>query len=253
MDMKALSKLLAIRATGHDHVVVALSGGVDSALVAAAAHAALGKSAVAVTVHSELTARRDFTRAVEIAEHIGIEHHPLLAQVLNNERIRRNDETRCYHCKNAIFELMSLEYGDACLIVDGTNRDDDPARPGLRAVREHGVFSPLLEAGLGKGKVRELARVNGLPNWNAPSESCLATRIPVGNSLSRETLNRVQVMESFFQERGVETLRARPDNLVVTVEYLPQFVDIINENRDKFAALIKGIGLRSVLFKEWSE
>lgn len=253
MDMKALSKLMAVRATGQDQVVVALSGGVDSALVAAAAYAVLGKHVVAVTVHSELTANRDFTRAVEIAGHIGIEHHPLLAQVLDDKRIRRNSEDRCYHCKNKVFGLMALEYGDACLIMDGTNGDDDLARPGLRAVREHGVFSPLQEAGLGKEMVRELARINGLPNWDTPSESCLATRIPVGIPLSSERLGMVELMETFFHDLGVETLRARHDNLVASVEYLPQFADIINKNRDKFAALIKKIGLRSFTFKEWSE
>jgi len=251
MDKQALSSLLAIRASGHDRIVVALSGGVDSALVAAVAHGALGNQAVAVTVLSELTADRDFTRAAEIAEHIGIEHHPLLVRALDDKLVCRNTEDRCYHCKKNMFRRMTREYGDGCLIMDGTNADDDPARPGLRAVKEYGVFTPLSEAGIGKEEVRALARSAGLPNWNAPSESCLATRVPAGIPLSRQCLDKVQAMETFFHHRGVLTLRACHDNLVATVIYLPQYIDIMNKSRDKFAALIEKIGLRSYKFKEW--
>lgn len=253
MDLKTLSAQIETRAVGHDHVLVALSGGVDSALVAAASHAAVGKRAISVTVHSELTANRDFTKAVEIAAHIGIEHHPLLVQVLTDNNIRMNGEDRCYHCKNKIFRLMVLEYGDDSLILDGTNADDDPARPGLRAVREHGVYSPLKEAGMNKRTVRKVARIQGLPNWDSPSESCLATRIPVGFALTSEGLEMVQSMENFFHALGVETLRARHDYMVATVEYSSQYTDIMHKSRDKFAALIEMIGLRSFTFKEWTE
>lgn len=253
MQMDLLTSVIAKRCENVDLVVVAMSGGVDSSLVAAAAYRVLGRKCIAVTVKSELTAGRDFTRAVEAAEHIGIEHHPLNMFLLKDPQVRRNTETRCYHCKRAVFELMVLEYGDDTLIMDGTNGDDDPARPGLKAVQEFGVFSPLREAGLTKSAVRETAREIGLTNWNAPSESCLATRIPIGIPLNKERLDMVQTMESFFHERGVETLRARHDNLVATVEHLPQYADIMVKHRDSFAALIKRIGLRSFIFREWSQ
>lgn len=149
--------------------------------------------------------------------------------------------------------MMVVEYGDECLIIDGTNADDDPKRPGLQAVKQFNVFSPLKEQGWGKTKVREVARTIGLPNWNAPSESCLATRIAEGMPLNKARLDMVQVMETFFHQAGVETLRARHDNLVASVEYLPQYADIMNKKRDSFAALIKRIGLRSFEFKEWAE
>jgi len=90
-----------------------------------------------------------------------------------------------------------------------------------------------------------------LPNWDAPSESCLATRFPVGTPLTQESLQLVQTMESYFHDLGVETLRCSHDNLMVTVSYLPQYAQIIDENRDNFMALIKKIGLRSCTFKEW--
>jgi uncharacterized protein len=253
MNMNGLCKLIENRAARLDSVVIALSGGVDSALVAAAAYEVLGRRAEAVTVFSELTSERDFGRAVEIATHIGMPHHTLLMRAMDDKSIQNNSEDRCYHCKNTLFKLILSEYGEGCLIMDGTNADDDSSRPGLQAVQEHGVCSPLLEAGLDKATIRELARLHGLPNWDAPSESCLATRIPFGIPLNSKRLEMVEIMESFFWELGVDTLRAGHDNLMATVEYLPQYTDIINENRDNFAALIDRIGLRSYVFKEWSE
>lgn len=251
--MESLISVITERCSAIGNVVVALSGGVDSTLVAAAAYQVLGKRCVAVTVQSELTAERDFTRAVEMAEFIGVEHHPLCMRMLDNKRVRRNTKERCYYCKKAIFELMVYEYGDQCLIMDGTNGDDDPARPGLKAIKEFGVFSPLKEAGLTKTDVRETARSSGLPNWNAPSESCLATRLPVGMPLSLDRLNKIQVMESFYHSVGVESLRVRHDNLVATVEYVPQYTDIIRKEHDNFTALIKEIGLLSCVYKEYGQ
>lgn len=252
MKMDSLVSVISKRLRTVDRAVVAMSGGVDSTLVAAAAYQVMGDRCVAVTVQSELTAVRDFTRAVEMAEHIGIEHHPLCIRLLEEKEVRRNGRYRCYYCKRAIFRLMRLEYGDDTVIMDGTNMDDDPERPGLKAAREYNVFSPLKEAGMTKSIVRATARSIGLPNWNAPSESCLATRLLAGLPLNLKRLEMVQAMESFYHKRGVENLRARHDNLVATVEHLSQDSEIINKYRDSFAALIKKIGLRSFTFKEWS-
>jgi len=252
MNTDRLKSIITERCQNVDQVVIALSGGVDSSLVAALAYEVLNERCVAVTVQSELTSGREFTRAVEMAEHIGIEHHPLMMRILEKDAIRKNSEDRCYHCKRAIFDLMLLEYGDECVIMDGTNTDDDPLRPGLQAIREFGVLSPLKEAGLTKQDVRQYAQELGLPSWDRPSESCLATRIPVGTPLSQDWLEKIEIMESFFHYKGVETLRVYSDNLMATVEYLPQYAEIIRKNRDKFAALIEKIGLRSFIFKELS-
>lgn len=251
MSLDLLVHDIADRCRSAGPFLVAMSGGVDSSLVAAAAYRALGERCVAVTVRSELTVPRDFTRAVELAEHIGIKHHSTLFQALENPSLRGNATDRCYHCKRAIFDLMKRGYGEDCRILDGTNSDDDPARPGLRAVNEFNVLSPLKEAGMGKEVVRMIARGAGLPSWDRPSESCLATRIKAGVELTEKGLAQVRAMESFFHEQGVETLRAYHDNLVATVVCLPQYIDILNKSRDAFAALIKRIGLRSFVFKEF--
>ncbi|MEF2230547.1 MAG: asparagine synthase-related protein [Pseudodesulfovibrio sp.] len=252
MGMDELRSCISGHARGRSPVVVALSGGVDSALVALAARAAAGPGVVAATAGHELVARREFTRAVETAEWIGMEHHPVLLRPLLDPAIRGNGDDRCLACKRALFRTMIMEYGDRCLVLDGTNADDDPARPGLLAVRESGVASPLRECGLTKEAVRALAREAGLPDWDRPSDSCLATRIPRGTPLDAGRLAMVERLESFFHERGVAALRVRPDNLVATVEYLPQYADIMRKYRDDFMAEIKRIGLRSCRFQAWS-
>lgn len=249
MDFDQLVSLLRKKASGHDRIVVALSGGVDSGLVAAASHAS--GDAVAVTVRTELTPARDAEQALAVAHHIGMGHEFLRVDILENPDVRANPVDRCYHCKRTIFQTITDAYGAGCLLVDGTNADDDPARPGLRAVKEYNVFSPLFAAGLKKAEVRTISNEIGLPNWNTPSESCLATRFRVGIELESDALAQVEAMESFFHDLGVDTLRVKPDNLVAIVEYLPQYTEIMKNNADNFMALIRKMGLRSCRFKEW--
>lgn len=261
MDFETLVAAVAQRLMAADRAVIALSGGVDSGLVAAAVHAAHAAGGrrdhharpVAVTIHSELSAGRDVERAAEVARHIGINHHVIDVRMLDIDAVRRNGPDRCYHCKDAIFALLRRDWGAGCLLVDGTNGDDDPARPGLRAAAEHGVFHPLRQLGIAKARVRELARAAGLPNHDAPSESCLATRLAPGTMLTAGRLDTVRRMEGFWHERGVNTLRARHDDMVATVEYPGQYAETMEQNRDLFCRMIKGIGLESCRFEEWSQ
>ncbi|WFS62264.1 ATP-dependent sacrificial sulfur transferase LarE [Pseudodesulfovibrio thermohalotolerans] len=251
MSLQHLASLIADRA-GEGRAAVALSGGVDSGLAAAAAFMALGDRAVACTVSSELTPKRDRLRAAEAAERIGIEHHVLDMSALASSEVRRNLSDRCYHCKRLVFGAMRDAVGGESLLIDGTNAEDDPARPGLRAVREFGVYSVLADAGLGKSEIRSLAREAGLPNWDAPSESCLATRISEGVELAAGDLGRVADLETFLHSLGADTVRVRPDNLMATVEHLPQFGGIMMKNRDKIVAVAEAIGFGSCRFREWS-
>ncbi|WP_319582746.1 ATP-dependent sacrificial sulfur transferase LarE [uncultured Pseudodesulfovibrio sp.] len=253
MSIEQLAKHIAERAGDNACAAVALSGGVDSGLVAAAAKLALGSNVVACTVVTEMTQERDKERAIEVAERIGIEHRILNVSALSVPEVRRNLEDRCYYCKSLVFRTMRESVGDDCLLLDGTNAEDSPERPGLKAIKEFKVLSPLADLGLGKSNVRALAFDAGLPNWETPSESCLATRIPTGVELSSEGLNRVAIMETFLHSLGLSTVRVRPDNLMATVEFLPQYSEIITENRDKIVALAKKIGLQSCTFKEWVE
>ena len=251
LGMDVAQDLIRDRAQGGVEVVVAMSGGVDSGLVAALAVQAVGSRARAVTIQSEFVARQEIAAAKSIAEHVGIRHELLEMHHLESAAVRRNGPDRCYHCKGRVFERLQKKFHDAVL-CDGTNGDDDPARPGLKALAERGVMSPLRLAGVTKANIRSAAKVLGLPNWDRPSESCLATRIPVGTELTVKRLDMVAVMENYWRGCGVESLRVGHDDLVATVIYMPEYADIMKKNRERFAELIKGIGLRSFRCTEWN-
>ena len=244
-----LSRVAEVLA-GHSLAVVAFSGGVDSTLTALAAHRT-GTPVILATADSPFLAARERDHAAEMARLLGIEHRFLAVDPLADPAIRANGEARCYYCKSLIFRRMAEEFPGDVAIVDGTNADDDPARPGLRAAREHRVAHPLRDAGLDKAMVRALARDLGLPNWDHPSESCLATRIPHGVPLDERALSRVEAMETALRELGVHPARARHDNLMATMEFGEQHADIMNNNRDHIHRMIAGLGLDSVCFKEW--
>ena len=251
MNLENLASRIRERAGAHRLAAVAFSGGVDSALAAAAAHLALGDRAVACTVVSELTTGRDLLRASEAAAAIGIRHIELPVSALAVTGVRQNLSNRCYHCKQKVFRTIQEAAGGLPLLVDGTNYEDDPARPGMKAAAEFGVFPVLKECGLVKADVRRVAREIGLPNWNAHSESCLATRVREGQELTVEILTGIEAMESQLDEYGAHTARVRPDNLVATVEYDRQYSGIMEKNRDNIVALARRLGWRSCLFKEW--
>ena len=252
MNVDDLSRCIGLRAGEARQVVVALSGGVDSGLTAWAAHAALPDRALAATVVSELTPARELSWAEDVAAHIGIAFQPISISVLEDPRVRANGPDRCYHCKRLIFSTLSEIFEPETLFLDGTNADDDPNRPGLKALEEFGVCSPLRETGLGKADIRDMARTVGLPNWDAPSESCLAARIPWGTILDSDALRVVETLEAHCHGLGVETLRVHYDDMVAIVEYMPQYTEIMNKTRDSVVALAQRIGVRSCQFKEWN-
>jgi uncharacterized protein len=252
MNVDDLIRCIDHKAGKDRQVVVALSGGVDSGLTAWAAHAALADRVLAATLVSELTPARETSRAEGVASHIGIAFQPISISVLQDPRVRANGPDRCYHCKHLIFMTLSEAFEPDTLFLDGTNADDDPDRPGLKALKEYGVWSPLRETGLGKAAVRDMARAVGLPNWDAPSESCLAVRIPWGTPLDAEALCVVETLEAHCHGLGVETLRVHYDDMVAIVEYMPQYAGIMNKYRDSVVALAQRIGVRSCQFKEWN-
>ncbi|MCJ2165175.1 MULTISPECIES: ATP-dependent sacrificial sulfur transferase LarE [unclassified Pseudodesulfovibrio] len=253
MGFESLVSNIRKKAEANDRVLVALSGGVDSGLVAAAAFEAAGARTIAATVASEMTTVLDRARAIEVAAHLGVQHRLIEAAVLADPKISENSEKRCYYCKRHIFQRMQAEFGTDCLVLDGTNADDDQNRPGLQAAKEFQVYSPLYEVGFNKAQVRNVARDRGLPCWDTPSESCLATRISTGTPLTLVGLSQVEAMESLLHQLGIPIVRVRHDNLVATVEYSSQYSEIIEVSRDNVVALSVRIGFRSCLFKELSQ
>ncbi|HKQ21247.1 MAG TPA: ATP-dependent sacrificial sulfur transferase LarE [Nitrososphaeraceae archaeon] len=206
----------------NEKVIVALSGGVDSAVVAMAAKKALDKNAIAVTADYNTLSSEELTSAKRVAKEIDIEHIIIRYNELDNAEFVKNDQFRCYHCRTELATYLSDEARqmDVNLIVDGTNTDDlSDHRPGIRALRENGIKSPLVELGINKQDVRNIAKSNKLSVYDKPSNSCLASRIPQGMPVTLEKLKRIETAEllikSIFKVRQV---RVRDHQDVARIE-----------------------------------
>jgi uncharacterized protein len=193
-------------------VVVAYSGGVDSAYLALVAHRVLGPRALAVTADSESLAAGQREQAIDVARRFGFAHRMILTREIDNPLYARNAEDRCYHCKSELFHQLvplaaregfaHVAYG---LIVD----DLSDFRPGHRAAKEAGVRAPLAEAGLGKDDIRALSRDLGLPTWDQPASPCLSSRLPYGTAVTPEALRRIDRAEAGLHALGFRELRVR--------------------------------------------
>ncbi len=197
---------------GFKSCAVAFSGGIDSTVVAKAAHVALGDQAVAVTGVSDSLAEGELSEAREIAQRIGIRHEVMETEEFSNPAYLRNAPDRCYHCKSELYtqlDGLAPRLGVA-VVVNGANLDDlGDYRPGMTAAGEHAVRSPLLECGLNKQDVRALALHWELPTWDKPAAPCLSSRIAYGEEVTPERLAMVDKAEQFLREQGLRDLRVR--------------------------------------------
>jgi len=210
LEDKVFQRLISWFQNKNQKAIVALSGGVDSAVVALAAKKALGKKAVAVTADYNTLSGDELKSARKIAKEIDIHHRIVRYNELDNEEFVKNDSLRCYHCRTELASYLLLEAKkmSVSLIVDGTNIDDlKDYRPGIKAMRENGVKSPLVELGIGKQNIRSIAKSNNLSVFDKPSNSCLASRIPHGIPVTFEKLKRIETAEilvkSVFNVRQV--------------------------------------------------
>ena len=203
-------------------VLVAFSGGVDSSVVAALAHDALGDRAVACTAKSETLPDAELAEARRVADEIGIRHEVVEFSELDNPDFVQNDGDRCYHCRTMRLGRMydvARELGIET-VCDGTNASDpgEGHRPGLRAVEELEVFSPLLAHDLTKAEARDLADSYGLSVADKPAMACLSSRIPTGIEVTEERLTRVERAESLLREWGFSQFRVRDHDGLARVE-----------------------------------
>ncbi len=198
---------------GRGKVLVALSGGVDSALVAYAAHYSLGDSATAVTADYKTLSQEELESAKKICNESGIRPMVLEYNELENLDFIKNDKNRCFYCRTELathlLDLLNMEKFN--IIVDGTNVDDlSEYRPGIAALKNSGVLSPLVEVGFTKSDVREAAKKVGLSVYDKPSNSCLASRIPWGTTVTSEKLVRIEKSEMIIKQLfGVKQVRVR--------------------------------------------
>lgn len=204
-----------------DSLMVAYSGGVDSAFLAATAHRVLGERMLAVLADSPSLARRDMEQARAFAETHGIPLRVIQTEELDRPEYRRNDGNRCFHCKTELFagmEALGRELGFE-RIAYGMNADDrNDYRPGQRAAEEHAVLSPLAEAGLTKADVRTLARAAGYALWDRPAAPCLSSRVEYGREVTPEVLSQVERAEEAVRRLGFREFRVRHHGELARVE-----------------------------------
>lgn len=203
-------------------VVVALSGGVDSAVVAFAAKKAFDSDAIAITANYDTLSNEELDSAMNTARELNITHKVIDYSELANPRFIKNNGSRCYHCRAelATHLLEEAQRLGAGLIVDGTQMDDlSDVRPGIRAMKENGIRSPLVECGINKTQVRAIARSSGLSVHNKPSNSCLASRIPKGTTITYNRLRRIENAETIVKALfAVSQVRVRDHDEIARIE-----------------------------------
>ena len=232
-------------------VMIALSGGVDSAVVAYAAFQALGNSAIAVTADYKTLSEEELLSAKQVCSEIGIKQILLDYSELENEEFVKNDSKRCFHCRMELGEhLIELaKKHDVKIIVDGTNLDDlGDYRPGIQALRENGIRSPLVETKFLKSQIREIAKSVGLSVYDRPSNSCLASRIPWGQRVTAEKLTRIEFGETLVKQlTNLKQVRVRDFDGSAKIEVDKKMISIFDDNiMNQLNEKLKIIGFTSV-------
>ncbi len=232
-------------------VLVAFSGGIDSTLVLKIAFDTLGHQAIAVVALSPTFPQEELDDVQKISHEIGAKLITANTNQLEIDSFVRNDASRCYHCKTDLYRLFDSikEETGIDTVVDGTNIDDlGDDRPGIQAARDHGVRSPLVEAGFTKSDVRSLAQHLRLSNWNKPAAACLSSRIPRGLVITELNLRRVEKAEAILKQEGFRQVRVRDHEgiarLEVGREEIERFFD--SARRQRITQSLKGLGFRWV-------
>jgi pyridinium-3,5-biscarboxylic acid mononucleotide sulfurtransferase len=234
-----------------DRVIVAFSGGADSAYLAWAARQVLGANALAMTADSASLPESHKRDAEAFVRQFGIAHEYVETHEFDNPDYLRNDANRCFHCKDELFtvlEQVGRERGYQHIIY-GVNADDlGDYRPGQNAARQHRVAAPLADAGLTKAEIRELSRQSGLPTWDRPASACLSSRIPYGTAVTAENVKTVESGEEALKAMGFRQFRVRFHGEIVRIEIAPDELAkaLTLEMARRFTEIFKAIGFHYV-------
>lgn len=228
-------------------VLIAYSGGVDSTYLLAEAKDVLGDQVIAVTAKSETYVQNEYEKALKIVDALGMKHIVIETKELDYPNYSQNPINRCYYCKKELFHEVREVAQKYFIqwIADGSNADDNgDFRPGIKALREQGVRSPLMEAGLTKNEIRALSKKLKLPTWDKPAVACLGSRFPYGSTITREKLKMIEQAETFLHGLGIKQLRIRHHENMARIEVLPEDIPrlIGVENRKKIVERLKQIG-----------
>jgi len=249
--LTAKSQKLSAHLRSLGRVLVAYSGGVDSAFLAWAAHRELGENMLAVLADSPSLARSQMRDAVAFAQEEGIPLTIIQTAEMDRPEYRQNDGSRCFHCKDELFTVMEdfrSQHGFD-VIAYGVNADDQgDYRPGQQAARQHGVAAPLLEAGMTKQEIRELARLAGLRIWDKPASACLSSRIEYGRLVTPEALQVVEQGEEALRQMGFRQFRVRHHGDIVRIEIAPDELPraLSPEMAAEFTRIFKALGFAYV-------
>jgi uncharacterized protein len=236
---------------GMGRVIVAFSGGTDSAYLAWAANRVLGHNAVAITADSASLPESHKRDAEAFVQRFGLLHEYIRTTEFENPDFARNDPNRCFHCKDELFTRLE-QVGRARgyeHVIYGVNADDlSDYRPGQNAAKQHQVAAPLADAGLNKAEIRELSRLADLPTWDRPASACLSSRIPYGTPVTIETVKTVETGEERIKALGFRQFRVRFHGELVRIEIardeMPKALTM--EMAQRFTAIFKGLGFRYV-------
>ena len=228
-----------------DSVIVAFSGGVDSTLVAVAAHQILGQKALAVTAVSPALAQKELEETVRLAESFGFAHRIIHTNEMERDGYVANSPRRCYFCKTELYtQITNLANRESySWVVNGANTDDiGDYRPGMEAATENKVRSPLVEAGLTKDDVRSIAKSLDIPIWDKPAQPCLSSRIPYGTPVTVETLSKIEQAEDYLRGLGLKEVRARHHDRLCRIETGENEMEFAFAHRKEIVSNIKKIG-----------
>ncbi|OEF97324.1 ATP-dependent sacrificial sulfur transferase LarE [Desulfuribacillus alkaliarsenatis] len=230
-------------------VVIAFSGGVDSTFLLARAKHILNDNVIAVTAASETFPAKEVEFAKKIADHLSVSHIVTQIEELKNEHFVNNDKYRCYHCKNGLFShiLEIASEHNVTVVSDGSNLDDcQDYRPGLNALKELGIRSPLIEAEFTKDDIRIISKEMNLETWNKPSFACLSSRIPYGVEITQEKINQIEAAEEFLKALTLKQVRVRYHDTIARIEVLPEDFTTLIANAEEINQYLTSIGFNYV-------